>query len=83
MTDIAKARVPLNWAQFIMVIFFTVSSTFTLTIIYSEFELMKVLINEVDAKVEKYNIDTNKRLDTKTKRNSDAIEKSTGKKIID
>ena len=88
-TDFVKQRVPFNWAQFIAILFFAISSTFALTKIYDRFELLETKHHEYEQKVdEKFKIlekkvddnDANqtRRLDTKTGRNSDEIKKLKG-----
>lgn len=88
--DITKKRVPFSWAQFIAIIFFAVSSTFALTKIYDRFELLEAehhayeeIMNEalktLDSKIEENDVAQTRRLDTKTGRNAEAIEKLQGK----
>lgn len=50
--------------QIVFILFFAISSTFTLTLIYSEFLLHGKALDTL-----------NRRLDTKTERNAEAIDK--------
>jgi len=73
-TDIATARVPLNWVQLIMIIIFAVTSTFTLTQIYARFEATEIKIGELKTQIELNKVEINRRLNAKTDRNKLEIE---------
>ena len=84
--DIVKERVPFNWGQFTAILFFAISTTFTLTKIYDRFEAVETQqqidrsyfeeeILRIETDMLELDANQTRRLDTKTKRNSDAIEK--------
>lgn len=84
--DIVKERVPFNWGQFIAIIVFCITSTFTITKIVDRFEsvekqqaldqkLNKEAFEAVYQYIKEMDEDQTRRLDTKTKRNSDAVQK--------
>lgn len=90
-TDIVKERVPFNWGQFFVIIGFAISSTYTLTKVFDRFEavekqqtidqeLNNKRFNDVYEYINEIDADQTRRLDTKTKRNAEAIEELEPKK---
>lgn len=73
--DITKSRVPFNWMTFIAIIFFAITSTFTVTTIYNNFLLMSTNHHNLEIKVDENNKNQTRRLDTKTDRNKREIDK--------
>jgi hypothetical protein len=87
-TDIVKERVPFNWGQFLAILLSAISATFTVTKIVDRFEAVekqqkidreynKEQFNKIYNYIDEIDDDQTRRLDTKTKRNSEAIDENT------